>query len=123
MPAPQSMVRANSTCFPVKLPSGLSLNCCPRTRTLFSGVRSSWGAVGEEFRFVLGGERKLLGLFFNGAAGLVNFLVLTFHFHVLFGKLLGLLRKLFVGLAATLSAAFAAPLPIAETASAGLPSA
>ena len=36
------MVRANSTCFALKLPSGLSLSCWPRISTLLSGVRSSW---------------------------------------------------------------------------------
>ena len=35
------MVRANSTCFGVRLWSGFSLSCWPSTRMLFSGVRSS----------------------------------------------------------------------------------
>ncbi len=40
VPAPW-MVRANSTCLPVRLPSGLSASCWPRIRMLLSGVRSS----------------------------------------------------------------------------------
>src|SRR4051794_39003461 len=35
------MVRANSTCLAVRLPSGLSVSCWPRIRMLLSGVRSS----------------------------------------------------------------------------------
>ena len=54
--------------------------------------------VGQEFGFVLRGERQFLGLFFQRAAGLLDFLVLAFHFDVLFGELLRLLRQLFVGL-------------------------
>ena len=54
--------------------------------------------VGQEFRFVLGGEREFLGLFFDSAAGLVDFLVFAFHFDVLFGELLGFLGELLVGL-------------------------
>ncbi len=40
VPAPW-MVRANSTCFGTRLPSGFSESCWPRIRMLFSGVRSS----------------------------------------------------------------------------------
>ena len=40
VPAPW-MVLANSTCFGVKLPSGLSVSCWPRIRIELSGVRSS----------------------------------------------------------------------------------
>ena len=40
VPAPW-IVRANSTCLPVRLPSGLSESCWPRIRMLLSGVRSS----------------------------------------------------------------------------------
>ena len=54
--------------------------------------------VGQELRFVLGGEREFLGLLFQSAPGLFNFLVLAFHFDVLFGKLLRFLRQLLVGL-------------------------
>ena len=54
--------------------------------------------VGQEFGFILGSERQFLGFFFQGAAGLLNFLVLPFDFDVLFSELLCLLRKLLVGL-------------------------
>ena len=54
--------------------------------------------VGQEFRLVLRSERQLLGLFFQRAAGLFDFLVLAFHFDVLFGELLRFLRQLLVGL-------------------------
>ena len=54
--------------------------------------------VGEEFGLVLRGQRKLGRLFFERAAGLFDFLVLSFHLDVALGKLLGLLFELFVGL-------------------------
>ncbi len=54
--------------------------------------------VGEEFRLVLGGERELGGLFFQRAAGLLDFLVLALDFDVLLGELLRLLFELLVGL-------------------------
>ena len=54
--------------------------------------------VGQEFRLVLGSERKFLGFFLESAASLLDFLVLALHFDVLLGELLGFLRKLLVGL-------------------------
>ena len=54
--------------------------------------------VGQEFRLVFRGERELGGLFFQRAAGLLDFLVLAFHFDVVLGELLRLLLELFVGL-------------------------
>ena len=54
--------------------------------------------VGEEFGLVLGGERELGGLFFERAAGLLDFLVLALHFDVALGELLRLLLELLVGL-------------------------
>ena len=54
--------------------------------------------VREEFGFVLGGERELLGLFFESAARLLDFLVLALDFGVLLGELLRFLRQLLVGL-------------------------
>ena len=41
VPAPW-MVRANSTCLALRLPSGFSASCWPRIRIELSGVRSSW---------------------------------------------------------------------------------
>ena len=54
--------------------------------------------VGQKFGLVLRGKRQLFGFFFQSAAGLLDFLVLSFHFHVLFSQLLGFLRQLLVGL-------------------------
>ena len=54
--------------------------------------------VGEELRFVLGGEGKFLGLLFQSAPRLLDFAVLAFHLDVLFGKLLRLESQLFVRL-------------------------
>ncbi len=56
------------------------------------------GHVGQEFGLVLGSERQLLGLFFQRAASLLDFLVLALDFDVLLGQLLGFLRQLLVGL-------------------------
>ena len=54
--------------------------------------------VGQEFGFVLRGQRKLGGLFLELAAGLLDFLILAFHLDVAFGKLLRFLLELLVGL-------------------------
>ena len=54
--------------------------------------------IGQEFRLVLGRERELGGLFFQRAAGLLDFLVLAFHLDVALGELLRLLFELLVGL-------------------------
>ena len=54
--------------------------------------------VGEELGLVLRGERQLGGLFFQRAAGLLDFLVLALDFDVLLGELLRLLLELLVGL-------------------------
>ncbi len=97
VPAPW-MVRANSTCLAVRLPPGLSLSCCPRTRMLFRRRAQFMRHVCQKLRFVFGGQRQLLCLALKCAARLLNLLVLAFHLDVLFGQLLCLLRKLFVGL-------------------------
>ena len=54
--------------------------------------------VGQEFRLVLGSERQFFCLLFQRAPRLLDFLVLAFHFDVLFGQLLRFLRQLLVGL-------------------------
>ena len=72
--------------------------------------------VGEEFGFVFRGEREFLGLFFQGAAGLLDFLVLAFDFDVLLGELLRLLRELLVGLLQFFLLRSAVRLPAAATA-------
>ena len=54
--------------------------------------------IGEELRLVFGGQRQLVGFFFQLAAGLFDFLVLAFDFDIALGELLRLLAELFVGL-------------------------
>ena len=97
VPAPW-MVRANSTCLGVRLPSGLSVSCWPKHENAVERRTQLVRHVGQEFRLVLGGKRQLLGLFFQRAARLLDFLVLAFHFDVLLGELLRFLRQLLVGL-------------------------
>ena len=54
--------------------------------------------VGQELALVLGGERKLLGLFFQRLLGLLDLAVLGFHFVLLLGQQLRLFLQLGVGL-------------------------
>ena len=92
------MVRANSTCLGVRLPSGLSAELLAQNQNAVQRRAQLVRHVGQEFGLVLGGQRQFLGLFFQRAASLFDFLVLAFHFDVLFGQLLRFLRQLFVGL-------------------------
>jgi hypothetical protein len=54
--------------------------------------------VGEELGFVFRGQRQLGGLFFEGAARLLDFLVLGLDLDIAFRELLRLLLQLLVGL-------------------------
>src|SRR5262249_52287613 len=54
--------------------------------------------VRQEFALVLGGERKLLGLFFQRLLGLLHFLVLRFYLGLLFGEQLGFFFQFRIGL-------------------------
>jgi hypothetical protein len=54
--------------------------------------------VGQELRLVARGERQLRGLLFDGAAGLLDLLVLALDLEVALGELGGLLLELLVGL-------------------------
>src|SRR5437899_3779548 len=54
--------------------------------------------VGDEFGFVLGGDRKLFCFFFERLAGLFDFAVLAFYFDVLVGQEFRLFAQLLVGL-------------------------
>jgi len=54
--------------------------------------------VGQELGLVLGGQRELLGLFFQGLARLFHFRVLALHLLVLVGQQAGLFLQLLVGL-------------------------
>ncbi len=53
--------------------------------------------VGQEFALVLGGERKLFGLFFQLLLGLLDFAILRLHFGFLFREELRLFLQLGVG--------------------------
>jgi len=50
------MVRANSTCLPVRFLSALSDSCCPRIRILFERRAQLVRHVGEEFGLVFRGH-------------------------------------------------------------------
>src|SRR5215469_1325664 len=52
--------------------------------------------VCQKLRFVFGGQRQFIRLFLKRQAGLLDFLILAFHFGVLFGELIGLLGELLV---------------------------
>ena len=65
---------------------------------LLSGVRNSCDMLAQELRLVFRRKRKFRRLFLQRASRLLDFLVLSFHFNVAFGQLLGFLLKLFVGL-------------------------
>ena len=56
------------------------------------------GHVGQEFGLVLRGQRQFSSFFLQGVPRLLDFSVLTLHFGVLLGELLGLLRQFLVGL-------------------------
>ena len=97
VPAPW-MVRANSTCLPVRLPSGLSASCWPRIRMLFSGVRSSCDmlARNSDLYFEVSASSAAFSSSARRACSISWFL--RFDFDVTFGELLRLLLQLFVGL-------------------------
>ena len=97
VPAPW-MVRANSTCFAVRLPSGLSASCCPRIRMLLSGVRSSCDMLARNSDLYFDVSANSVAFSSRAAASLFDLLVFTFDFHIAFGELLSLLLKLFIGL-------------------------
>ena len=82
----------------MRLPSGFSAELLAEHEDAVERRAQLVRHVGQELGLVLRGERQLAGLFFQGAAGLLDFLVLAFHFGVLLGELLGLLRQLLVGL-------------------------
>ena len=92
------MVRANSTCLPSQISVGIvgellteNQNAVERRAQLVRHVR-------EEFGFVFRSQRQLGRLFFERAAGLLDFLILALDFGVLLGELLRFLLELLVGL-------------------------
>ena len=92
------MVRANSTCLRGQIAVGIVAELLAQHQNAVERRAQLVRHVGQEFGLVLRGERQFLGLLFQRAAGLLDFLVLAFDFDVLFGQLLRLLRQLLVGL-------------------------
>ena len=92
------IVLANSTCFEVRFASLFLDNFVGEDEQAVQRRAQFVRHVGEEFRLVLGGQRQLLGLFFQGLAGLFHLAVLAFHFDVLIGQQFGLFAQLLVGL-------------------------
>ena len=97
VPAPW-MVRANSTCLAVRLPSGLSPSCWPEDQDAVERRAQLVRHVGEELGLVFRGQRQLGGLLLQRAARLLDFLILALHLDVALGELLRLLLELLVGL-------------------------
>ena len=91
------IVRANSTCFSLRLPCALSASSLDRISSELSGVRSSWLHVGEELGLVLRRQRELLGLFLERAPRHFDFDILRFDLLLLVLEELRLLLKLLVG--------------------------
>ena len=56
------------------------------------------GHVGQKFGLVLRGQRQLSGFFLQGISRLLDLSVLTLHFGVLLGELLGFRCQFLVGL-------------------------
>ena len=97
VPAPW-MVRANSTCFGCQVVVGVFAELLSQHQDAVERRAQLVRHVGQEFGFVLRSEGQFFRLLFQSAASLLDFLVLAFHFDVLFGELLRLLRELLVGL-------------------------
>ena len=92
------MVRANSTCLRSQIAVGVFGELLAQHQNAVQRRAQFVRHVGQELRLVLGSQRQFFGLLFQRAARLLDFLVLAFHFDVLFGQLLRLLRQLLVGL-------------------------
>ena len=86
------------TCLRGQIPIGVLAQLLAQDQDAVERRAQLMGHVGQELGLVLGSQGQFLGFFFQGPAGLLNFLVLALHFHVLFGQLLGFLRELLVGL-------------------------
>ncbi len=82
----------------------------------FSGVRSSCDMLARNSDLYFEVSASSVGLFFQRAPRLLDFLVLALHFDVPLGELLRLLLELFVGLLQLASAASAARRRAAATA-------
>ena len=90
------MVRANSTCFGVRLPPTLSASSRARISSELSGVRSSCDMFARNSRLVARGERELLRLLLQRRARLLDLAVLELDLVHLLGELARLLLQLLV---------------------------
>ena len=97
VPAPW-MVRANSTCFGIRLPSGFSDKLLAEDQDAVERRAQLVRHVGQELGLVLRGQRQLGRLLLQRAARLLDLLVLALHLDVALGELLRLLLELLVGL-------------------------
>ena len=110
------IVRANSTCFEVRLPSALPESWSDRISSELSGVRSSCDMFARNSDLYLEVRASWRGLLFQRLAGLLHFLVLALHLLVLVGQQPGLLLQLLVGVSAVPPGGSAAPARATATA-------
>ena len=92
------MLRANSTCFAVRLPSGLSASISVRISRLFSGVRSSCDMLARNCDLYREASVELLGLLLQGPPRPLDLAILGLDLRLLLGEQLRLLLQLLVGL-------------------------
>ena len=92
------MVRANSVCFAGEIAVRVVGELLAEDQDAVQRRAQLVRHVGEEFGLVFRGQRELGRLFFERAARLFDFLVLSFDFDVSLGELLRLLLELLVGL-------------------------
>ena len=92
------MLRANSTCLGDEVAAGVFGQLLAQDQDRIERRAQLVRHVGEELGLVLRGERQLGGLFFQGAAGLLDLAVLALDLGVLLGEQPRLGAQLFVGL-------------------------
>ena len=92
------MFLAKSTCFGGQIADGVLGKLLAENQNRVQRRAQLVRHVREEFRLVLRSEGELRSLLFEGASGLLDFLVLPLDFDVLLGKLFRLRGQLLVGL-------------------------
>jgi hypothetical protein len=92
------MVRANSTCLPVRVARRVVAQLLAEDQDRVQRRAELVAHIGQELRLVLGGERQLGRLLLERPAGLLDLLVLRLDLVVAVGELLGLLLQLLVRL-------------------------
>ena len=97
VPAPW-MVRANSTCLGAQVAIGIVGQLLAQDQDRVERRAQLVAHVGQELRLVARGQRQLGRLLLDGAAGLLDLLVLALDLDVALGELLRLLLELLVGL-------------------------